>query len=61
MGAGPSRIHRPTENAAVRTKELPLPPVSVLLDLHLTATATRDRYGARLFLCQLDRVLGGVR
>lgn len=61
MGAGPSRIHRPTENAAVRTKDRPLPPVSTLLDLHLTAVARRDRYGARLFLCQLDRVFGGVR
>lgn len=45
----------------MRTKDRPLPPVSTLLDLHMEATVRRDRYGARLFLCQLDRVLGGVR
>ncbi|MBY8879732.1 hypothetical protein [Actinacidiphila acidipaludis] len=57
---GTALVRRPTEDAAIRSQR-PLPPVTTLLDLHLHATATQDRYGARLFACQLDRALGGVR
>jgi len=57
---GTAIVRRPTEAAADLTPR-PLLPVSMLLDLHLTAVARRDRYGARLFLCQIDRALGGAR
>lgn len=58
--AGTAPVRRPTETAADLTGRPPLP-LGRLVDLLIVARATGDRYGARLFDHQLDRVIGGVR
>lgn len=58
--AGTATIRRPTERAA-SLADRPLPSLGRLIDLLIVARATGDQYGARLFDCQLDRVLGGAR
>jgi hypothetical protein len=54
-------IPRPTEDAALRRLDRPLPPLGRIVDLLIIARATDDQYGARHFDHLLDRALGGIR
>ncbi|NUV90008.1 hypothetical protein G6W61_28005 [Streptomyces sp. KAI-26] len=53
-------VHRPTENAALRSvpHNVRTPPAVVLADLLIEARHAGDRYGAHILDCMLDRALG---
>jgi len=56
-----SRVHRPTEQAALsRAGEAVLPPVPVLFSRLVVANAIGDRHGVSLFAHAIAR-LGGER
>ncbi|ARI54604.1 hypothetical protein A6E92_22340 [Streptomyces sp. S8] len=52
-------VHRPTEYSALSSQRaIQTPPAEWIADRLLEARATRDRYGARVLDCLLDRALG---